>query len=102
MAAPDGRPASLKAYTELTDEERAERAQRRALEYLDRPRMRRTPAEVRLLASGDGYWEMIADFMEAELAAREARKGFRAVRGCGLPGERRYRTPGTGRRPSRP
>jgi hypothetical protein len=80
MAAPDGRPASLKAYTELTDEERAERAQRRALEYLDRPRMRRTPAEVRLLASGDGYWEMIADFMEAELAAREARKGFRAVR----------------------
>lgn len=29
---------------------------------------------------GDGYWAMVADFMEEEIAAREARGRFRVVK----------------------
>lgn len=68
------------AWDELTEAEQEGVIQRTAEQLLDTPSARGwTPDHVRREDRGDSFMHRVADAMDAELAAREARKQLRIV-----------------------
>jgi hypothetical protein len=67
-------PASLEEWEEASDDERAAAAYRIGRMYLESG-----IAVARIRKQGGSFWSLVADAMDAELGARQARAEFRAL-----------------------
>jgi hypothetical protein len=73
----------MRSWDELTDAERSGVIQRTAVRTLDSPNLREWTAErIRQESPADSFMHLVADAMEVELAAREARSRLRVVVGA--------------------
>lgn len=89
--------SAAESWDAMSDDEQAGIIQRTAQNMLDSPTLREwTPERLRRENPADSLMYRIAVAMDAELAAREARKRLRVVAGEGP------RLPSTGARPEAP
>lgn len=88
---------ALTEWDELTEAEQAGVIQRTVVGILGSPNLRKwTPERLRRENLADSFVHQVADAMDAELAAREARKQLRIV------ARSRWRLPSPGARPGAP